>query len=255
MNVKLNFVNLFSSISGSSATIFVYLSEFHNKAKRSQAILACSVLSGAFSILIPMAAWFIINQRWELDVPSINFTYRPWRLLFIVCAVPEIVSVLMLLFMPESPKFLLDKGKHESVYEILKRMNRWNNGKCSELESLEVAQEPTENQQQISHERSSQRFAYLNTVWNQTVPLFKRPLLRSTGLVCFVQFSILYIAQGMNVFTPDILNKMAINSPSLVNQRNMMCDTINMPPKAANYSSIHAINQVFIAMTRIHNIY
>lgn len=136
-----------------------------------------------------------------------------------------------LLFLPESPKFVLGQGNKEQAYEILKKMNRINNGKNSEFETFEIYQEAesTENRQRILNCTESQ-FPLLNSVWNQTAPLFKAPHLFSTVLLCTIQFGIFATGNGFYMFFADILNKMASNLSSYTNQRISMCDVINMKP-------------------------
>lgn len=188
--------------------------------------MVSGVLLSVICILLPISAYVVINQSWEFHIPWIDITYKPWRLFFIVCALPELFAFVILLFIPESPKFLLDNGKPEEAYNVLQKMNRWNNGKHSKLEPFEIVNE--------NQKRDDADVTFISSVWNQTIPLFKPPLLRSTVLICLVQFSLLYTAQGVNVFFVDILNKIAINSDNLVERRMSMCDIINMKSTQLN---------------------
>lgn len=188
--------------------------------------MVSGVLLSVICILLPISAYVVINQSWEFHIPWIDITYKPWRLFFIVCALPELFAFVILLFIPESPKFLLDNGKPEEAYNVLQKMNRWNNGKHSKLEPFEIVNE--------NQKRDDADVTFISSVWNQTIPLFKPPLLRSTVLICLVQFSLLYTAQGVKVFFVDILNKIAINSDNLVERRMSMCDIINMKSTQLN---------------------
>lgn len=167
----------------------------------------------------------IINQEWQFDI--FTLTYKPWRLYLALCSVPGLISFLITTYLPESPKFILGQGKQAETYDILQKMNRLNNGKDSELESFEVCEEieSIENRKRILAIKDS-RYPFLASVWHQTAPLFKRPYLASTLLVCLIQFCIFYTSQGFNVFYAEILNKMAINAHG--NQRAMMCDIISV---------------------------
>lgn len=186
------------------------------------------VLLSVICILLPVSAYVVINQDWEFYIPWISINYKPWRLFFIVCALPEIIAFVILLFIPESPKFLLDSGKADEAHKVLQKMNRWNNGKHSRFEPFEIYKE--------NHNRNDNDddVTFFKSIWNQTFPLFKPPFLRSTALICLVQFSLLYTAQGVNVFFADILNKIAINSDNLIGKSMMMCDIINMKSTQLN---------------------
>ncbi|XP_055326017.1 synaptic vesicle glycoprotein 2B-like isoform X1 [Sitodiplosis mosellana] len=232
----LRFLNGFF-ISGSSATIYAYLGEFHNNAQRGRAIMGSALIYGVSCLLLPLLAWFVINQDWQFYVPFIDITYKPWRFFLVVCSIPGFLSSLILLFLPESPKFVLGQGKQMEAHKILQKMNRWNNGKKNELELFEIYEETEsiENRRRILENKNS-RFPLLKSVWIQTAPLFKPPHLSSTLLICTIQFGIYATSNGFYMFFAEILNKMASNLDSFTEQRMAMCDIINMKP--ANMSAI-----------------
>lgn len=216
------------SISGSSATIYAYLSEFHSGTHRARAIMGSAVIFGASCILLPVVAWSVINQDWQFDVPIIDITYKPWRLFLVVCSLPGLLVFVILVFLPESPKFILSQGKQQEAYSILQKMNRVNNGKSSQLELFEIHEEPEsiENRKRMLDSKRS-RFPLLTTVWIQTAPLFKPPHLLSTMLICTIQFLTYTTSNGFYMFFAEILNRMANNLDNY-DQRIMMCDVINM---------------------------
>ncbi|XP_055304610.1 synaptic vesicle glycoprotein 2B-like [Sitodiplosis mosellana] len=234
--VALRFLNGFF-ISGSSATIFAYLGEFHNNAQRGRAIMGSAVIYGISCLLLPLIAWFVINQDWQFYVPLIDITYKPWRFFLVVCGIPGFLASMILLFMPESPKFVLGQGNEVEAYKVLQTMNRWNNGKKNELESFEIYEEAEsiENRRRITDCKNS-RFPLLKSVWIQTAPLFKAPHLPSTLLICTIQFGIFATSNGFYMFFAEIFNRMATNLGSFTEQRMAMCDIINMKP--ANMSAI-----------------
>lgn len=242
-------LNTFSSylysVSGSSATIFVYLSEFHDNKRRSHAIMVSAVVYGILINVIPWTALIVINQEWQFDVPFIGVTYKPWRFFMVVCAFPAFISFLILLFLPESPKFVLSQGEKERTLKILQRMNRINNGQKSEFEKFEIIEEfeSIENRRRILKCKES-RFPLFESIKIQTLPLFKRQHLLSTVLLCIIQFGIAATSFGVVIFMIEILNKMALNLDSFVDDRAMMCDVINMNP--TNLTAVHESTQVIL---------
>lgn len=206
---------------------------------------------GVSCLFLPLVAWFVINQDWQFDVPLIDITYKPWRLFLIVCGVPGFLAALILIFLPESPKFVLGQGKKHEAYVILQKMNRWNNPKGKELELFEIYEEAEsiENRRRIL-DCEETRFPLLTTVWIQTAPLFKPPYLGSTVLVCTIQFLIYATGNGFYMFFAHILNTMASKLHSFnTDQRIMMCDVINM--KASNVSSM-ALNHTSEEVNLFH---
>lgn len=139
--------------------------------------------------------------------------------------------------MPESPKFVHSQGDKAQAYAILQKMYRINNGRSSELEKFDIIEEPEAiaNRKRILNCKES-RFPLLNSIWLQTAPLFKRTHLFSTILICTVQFGIYSTSNGFYIFAVEVLNKMASNLNSFVDQRMPMCETIHM--KSANLSTV-----------------
>lgn len=193
--------------------------------------MGSTIILGTACILMPLAAWTVINQDWEFYIPIIDIVYKPWRMYVVVCGIPGLLGAIVLIFLPESPKFVLGRGDKAKAYEILKQINRWNNGLKSPLEPFDLYEEPEsiENRKRICDCKKS-RFPLLKSIWIQTAPVFKPPYLCSTILICTIQFGIYATASGFFMFYAEILNRMAANLDSFVDERIMMCDVINMKP-------------------------
>lgn len=200
--------------------------------------MGSAVIYGISLLLIPLVAFFVINADWQFDIPLINITYKPWRLFLVIASIPSLFAFIILIFLPESPKFVLGQGDKAKAYEILQKMHRINNGSGSEFETFEIFEEPESiaNRQRILSCKESQ-FPLLNSIWNQTAPLFKPPHLFSTVLICAIQFVVFATSNGFYMFVPEILNKMANNLDSFIDQRIPMCEVINMKP-TINMTSI-----------------
>lgn len=160
----------------------------------------------------------------------------------------------MLIFLPESPKFILGQGDEFAAYKILRKMYRMNTfGKCNtstEFEVFEMIEEPEsiENRKRQLECSQNSRFPFLASVWTQTVPLFRPPYLLATIILCGVQFSLYAISSGFFMFFADILNRMAINLKDIADPRIPMCEVINMKTMETSTQSTVLANQ-----TTIHN--
>ena len=51
-----------------------------------------------------------------------------WRIFLAVCAIPEISAFLALSWFPESPRFLLSKGRDEEALEVFRKIYSLNTG-------------------------------------------------------------------------------------------------------------------------------
>uniref|UniRef100_A0A182XF22 Major facilitator superfamily (MFS) profile domain-containing protein n=1 Tax=Anopheles quadriannulatus TaxID=34691 RepID=A0A182XF22_ANOQN len=200
-------------ISGSSATIYAYLGEFHAKSNSSRAIMGASFVFGVGCILLPLIAWSVINQEWEYTLPLLNIVYRPWRLFIVVCGLPSLVCGIALLYFPESPKFLFSRGHEQETIMIIHKMYRWNTGgKGPKLALTSLLQETEAQQTKIRREETANSksvLRLLKQMWQQTAPLFMGQYLKRTTIICVLQFGIYLTSNGMYMFFPDILNRIA----------------------------------------------
>lgn len=193
-----------------------------------------SIITAIACLFLPVMVFFVINQNWQFDIPLIGITYKPWRLFFIACSFPGLVALFMLIFLPESPKFVLGQGDEFGAYKILQEIHQMNAfGKCNgftEFEVFEIIEEPEsiENRKRQLEYSQKSNFSFLANVWAQTIPLFRPPYLLATIILCGIQFSLYAISSGMFMFFADILNRMAINLKDISVPRMPMCEVINM---------------------------
>lgn len=187
-----------------------------------------SVIYGVVCILLPVIAWLTINQNWILQIPLIGTEFKPWRLFLIVCAIPSLMCSIGFYFLPESPKFALGQGDQEAALAILNRINRWNNGKNAEALSiceLYEEAEAIENRRRLAANCNSS-YRLLRSIWAQIAPLFMKSYLRTTLLACAIQFGIFLTSNGLYMWFPDILNRVAVNMREHPDERILMCDIV-----------------------------
>lgn len=161
-----------------------------------------------------------------------------WRLYVVVCALPGLLSFIVLCFLPESPKFVLSQGKQAEAYQILQKMNRINNGKTAKLDEFEILEEKEsiENRERILQFQKG-KYPLLSSIWNQTAPLFRPPHLKPALLLCFIQVWVYYTCYGFYMLYADVLNRMVTNVQHPLTQRILVCDVLNMIPPHHNTST------------------
>lgn len=128
------------------------------------------------------------------------------------------MNFILLLFLPESPKFLLAQGRDaealKTLEEIFVRNSNSNEEGTYPVKYVYLG----ENQLAIGQDVS-----FFKLVWNQTVPLFKSPLLINTAKTSFIMFSLLSVSSGFFMWVPEILNK----SLDYKEREMFVCDVIN----------------------------
>lgn len=223
-----NILRICYSISGASATIYCYLGEFHNMKNRARAIMGASFVFGIGCMTLPLIAWLVINQEWQFNIPFINIMFKPWRLFMIVCGLPSFICALILSQIPESPRFTISQGDKDQTLRILQRIYAINTGDDKKNYPVTaIIEEIDSTKKSFEHNHVSPADEYVNDnknsaiklfklMWQQTAPLFMKPHLNKTLIACILQFGIFATSNGMYMWFPDILNRMAdykINNP------------------------------------------
>lgn len=213
---------LIYSICGGYGPAFAYIGEFHTEKNRSRAIIYASIILGIFTLVLPLVAWVVINQDWIIEFPSVEFSYKPWRLFIVGCSILSLVAFIILCFLPESPKFVLSHGNQAEAKEILKVVHRWNCGKADNfLHIYELYDETASLNEQFEVKKS-----LCASVWFQTKPLFMAPHLKTTVLLCILKFIEFAGTNGVYVWIPEMLNRLATNDIDYPGERIQMCDVV-----------------------------
>jgi MFS transporter, VNT family, synaptic vesicle glycoprotein 2 len=164
----------------------------------------------------------------------------------IICGTPNIIcGLVMLFFIPESPKFMFYQGNDEISLNILKKMYKLNMEKSEE--SFNVKTFKIEHENEAQADRTS--INLLEFMWSQTAPLFKHPHLKNTLTACFIQFCIFNTSNGFWTFFPEITNRISLwkNDPSHVSATvcQILDDTrINLHPNQTLTDSFSCVTKL-----------
>ena len=107
-------------IAGLFNTLLLMVSEFVSTRYRP---LATSILWMFWIVglcLLPLQAYFI----------------RDWKILFLVCSAPYLLSLLSFWFIPESPRWLRTEERMDEAIKVLKEIARWNGKEIDEKTTL-----------------------------------------------------------------------------------------------------------------------
>lgn len=193
---------------------------------------------------MPGLAYIVINQGWQLPIPLLGIIYRPWRLYFIVCSLPGLISAMILLRFPESPKFTFSQGNTRQAIEAIQWVHRFNACCRSKtplhIESIEEDEEDRLEREKRAVLRNTKGcLALMKLVWNQTAPLFMSPHLRKTAIVCILQFGTYLAAHGMFMFFPEIVNQLVLVRETGVGAATM-CQILE---QYGNFSAVEEVGE------------
>lgn len=167
-------------------------------------------------------AWLVINQDWIVEFPSVHFTYKPWRLFIVGCSTLSLVAFIILCILPESPKFVLGQGDQAAAIRILKTVHRWNCGNDADLADIHALYDETAS----ANEHCVQQKSLFASIWLQTKPLFMAPHLKTTVLLCILKFIEFAGTNGVYMWIPEVLNRLAKNEIDYPGERIQMCEVV-----------------------------
>uniref|UniRef100_A0A674CU54 Synaptic vesicle glycoprotein 2C n=1 Tax=Salmo trutta TaxID=8032 RepID=A0A674CU54_SALTR len=122
------FCRMFSGfgIGGAVPIVFPYFVEFLAREKRGEHLSWLCMFWMIGGIYASAMAWLIIpHYGWSFSMGS-AYQFHSWRVFVVVCALPCVCAVVALTFMPESPRFFLEMGKHDEAWMVLKQIHDTN---------------------------------------------------------------------------------------------------------------------------------
>uniref|UniRef100_A0AAQ4Q719 Synaptic vesicle glycoprotein 2Ca n=1 Tax=Gasterosteus aculeatus aculeatus TaxID=481459 RepID=A0AAQ4Q719_GASAC len=113
-------------IGGAVPIVFSFFSEVLSREKRGEHLSWLCMFWMIGEIYASAMAWAIIpHYGWSFSMGS-AYQFHSWRVFVVVCALPCVCAVVALTFMPESPRFYLEVGKHDEAWMILKQIHDTN---------------------------------------------------------------------------------------------------------------------------------
>lgn len=181
-----------------------------------------------------------MSYEWRFELYE-GYQFRPWRLLILLYSIFGIAGGILLLFLKESPKYLLSVRKDEEALEVIKWIYRTNKGKSddSDFDVYKLESEASE----IVLRNETGLKAFLLSVYDQTWTLFKAPHVKYFVTCCCLHMGIFAVSGGIALFMPDILNKLAIARNTLGNENIHVCDIYNIPKEVFVSSNVTTLDK------------
>ncbi|XP_020312635.1 synaptic vesicle glycoprotein 2B [Oncorhynchus kisutch] len=214
------FFRLFSGIGigGSVPIVYSYFSEFLQMDKRGEHLSWLCMFWMVGGIYASFTAWGIIPRYgWGFSMGT-EFQFHGWRVFVLVCALPAITSLVGLMFMPESPRFLLENAKHDEAWMILKNVHDTNwraKGQPEKVFQVTHIKAPKTNEDEFIEIQSAtgtaiQRWAVrtltLCKLMLRNVASLLGPELRlSTLFMAIIWFTMAFSYYGLGVWFPDMI--------------------------------------------------
>ncbi|KAH8381388.1 hypothetical protein KR093_003933, partial [Drosophila rubida] len=212
-------------VNGPAAVLFTYLTEMHGPKYRSHVLMAVGMITSATLLLLPVLAWAIFPRDWDFLLFG-SLAIHSWQIFLFACALPSFISGLVLLVMPESPKFLISQGRNAEALQVLQKMYYMNTGKPKNtypIKSLilEVPSRDAQKDEAIytidsksettEPVKPSSRtlLESLRAGMLQMKPMFHKPLLGLALQIYIMQYSMFLGLNTIRLWLPQLFSSMA----------------------------------------------
>ncbi|XP_068632546.1 putative transporter SVOPL isoform X2 [Battus philenor] len=180
-----------------AAVPYTFIGEIVPMKYRDVTLSVTNALQILGATLVPLFAWAILPLEFSANFGSYDF--RPWRLLTIMYGSIFIIAALLLSCGPESPKYLLSRGKHEEALNVLKTI--YSKNKRKSMDEYPIKFLKTEDFVKKDEQ------GFFSSIKAQSLPLFKAPYLKWMALNSFIFFGLFATLNGLYVWLPDVLNR------------------------------------------------
>ncbi|KAK6985616.1 synaptic vesicle glycoprotein 2C-like isoform X1 [Biomphalaria glabrata] len=197
-------------VGGSMPVVFTYYTEFQHKSRRGAMISLLATFWMTGNIVAAGLAWIVIPREY-LSFYSGDFIFNSWRVFVALCTLPSLTAGAMFVLMPESPKYLLQKGKEQDAIAVLKQVHSVNKrSKPFQLEFLVLSEEDIEgcSNLKICETGFYQKLKSTSSQLIQsTLRLFGLSLRRTTITLLLINFSLAFGYYGLFLWFPELFNR------------------------------------------------
>ncbi|XP_017006672.2 synaptic vesicle glycoprotein 2B [Drosophila takahashii] len=212
-------------MSGPFAVLMAYLTELHGRKHRQRIMMMVGIMFSFATLTLPGLAMLILPQTWDLHIWTLTLT--SWQVFVAITALPSLASFMLFFLFPESPKFLMSKGRNQEamaafkfIYhlnsrkpkdsfpikllanEVIVPEKRHKKGETVPPPEIKVAIEaPAEVQ---DPEKQDAKKSSLRSGFTQLRPLFTKPYLGLSLWVYLLNFCVLLGQNTMRLWLPQL---------------------------------------------------
>ncbi|CAH2040158.1 unnamed protein product, partial [Iphiclides podalirius] len=190
----------FTSASNSGA--YTLLGESCPERARGRSMLLCTCSLMCSQAVVAVFAYPILPLDFVYWIDFLGIAYRPWRLLALVMSLPCAATACLLQLFHESPKFLASRGRSDEALEVLRKIYAANTGNSPRNFPINKLLEGDDEHSPVGES------SFVKALWEQTVALFRPPLLKETLRLFYLVAVIYMTGSGFILWLPYIMNNL-----------------------------------------------
>lgn len=204
-------------IGGAVPIVFSFFAEVLAREKRGEHLSWLCMFWMIGGIYASAMAWAIIpHYGWSFSMGS-AYQFHSWRVFVVVCALPCVSAVVALTFMPESPRFYLEMGRHDEAWMVLKHIHDTNmraRGEPERVFTVNRIKIPKQLDELVEmHNESANPVvkvlfkikSELKGIWLTFLKCFDPPVKENTIKLAAVWFTLSFGYYGLSVWFPDVI--------------------------------------------------
>ncbi|XP_077975674.1 solute carrier family 22 member 15-like isoform X2 [Styela clava] len=119
----------------------------------------------------------------------VAYLYPSWRQMYFITTIPGILGFVFLYIVPESPRWLLSRGKPDSAEEVMQKLSRWNGSPHTDRLMLQQNYEYAQQEQDASRDEEG-----------SIIDLIRKPVLRYRAAILSLQwFTASFVFYGITL--------------------------------------------------------
>ncbi|XP_026330167.1 synaptic vesicle glycoprotein 2C-like [Hyposmocoma kahamanoa] len=182
---------------GPFAVLLTYIAELHRTEYRARVILLTSLFYTFANITLPLLAWSLLTRDINVYLFGQEFVIHAWNLFLLASAMVPLMTGVAFIFLPESPKFLMSRGRNEEAKQVFKKIFILNTGNRKE-------DYPITNLLEEKSEQQGRGIAALRGGWAQISPLFKVPHAPWLFLICVIHIGAMFGSNTIRLWYPQL---------------------------------------------------
>ena len=218
-------------VGGSIPVVWSYFAEFQPSPRRGAALSFLASFWMVGNLTVAGLAWVVIPRDIGWTDPEEGFLYNSWRIFVALSAMPSLLVAVALVFLPESPKFLLVKGREAEALTVLRMMFAANTGLTRSeypVDSLQSHRVSPHIVTGSSEARGGQWTRTIAEAFTSAGKLFSGSLASVTVLMVVINFAIQFGYYGLWLWFPELFNKLDKFHALNPNMTKSVCEVVSL---------------------------
>ena len=191
---------------GSGPVVWSYFAEFQPKSKRGSMLSFMAAFWTLGNLFVAGLAWLIIPE--DIGLYFQGFVYNSWRIFLVMCSLPSFIVACLLFYLPESPKFLLTRGRPEKAIEIFKNIYHINTGNDKELYPVKhLILDDIESDARTKEPVKGKFKNMMTDIRDHSRELFMNPIAKFTVISITINLTFHIGYYGLMMWFPELFNR------------------------------------------------